>query len=60
MRPTPLMASSGSNRRPPDWTEPTIDELRPMAYTAIANGATGLIACACEYGPYGTGICDYP
>lgn len=60
IRPKPFWLTLQAFVYPPGWTEPTRDELRTMAYTAIANGATGLIAYAYDYYPHNTGIYDYP
>lgn len=58
--PKPFWLSLQAWANPPSWTAPTKAELRVMAYTAIANGANGIIAYAYDYGPYGTGLYDYP
>lgn len=60
IKPKPFWLTLQAYVSPPGWTQPTNDELRSMAYAAIANGATGLIAYAYDYGSYGTGIYDYP
>lgn len=58
--PKPFWLALQAWASPPGWIEPTKAELRVMAYTAIANGANGIVAYAYDYGPYGTGVYDYP
>lgn len=59
IKPKPFWLTLQAYISPPGWTEPSKDELRTMAYTAIANGATGLIAYAYSYYPSG-GAYNYP
>lgn len=43
-RPAPVWVATQTYVQPPNWTEPTEEDLRTIAYLAIANGAKGILA----------------